>query len=325
MINSKKIAYSMMQEGGIGVILILICIIFSLVSPNFLTAVNISNIFTQISINIVLALGMTFVILLGGIDLGVGSVLALCTIIAGNVMLVENFSPGIAIFLAIISSVLVGMLCGFINGFVSQKWRIPAFIVTMGMLNIARGFALKLSDSRTLFGFPAVFNNLGTASFLQIPFIFWIAVILIAIADFVLRKTVYGRILYAIGNNEEAVRLSGHNVKSYIILAYVICGGAVGIAGIMYMMRLNIASPILGSGFELTAIAAAVIGGTSMTGGKGSMLGTLLGACILGVLNNGLLLIGLGDNDRQIITGIIIVAAVVLDSYRIRFIGIVNK
>lgn len=323
--NSKKIAYGMLKEGGIGVILLLICIIFSIASPNFLTLTNLSNIFTQISINTVLALGMTFVILLGGIDLGVGAVLALCSVVAGNVIMIESIPPGLAIFLAILSSILVGIVCGLFNGIVSQKWKVPAFVVTMGMLNVARGLALKISGSRTIFGFPEIFNNLGTLSFLGIPFIFWISIILIIVSDFILRRTVYGRILYAIGNNEEAVRLSGHNVKFYTVFAYVICGAAVGIAAILYMMRLNIASPILGNGFELNAIAAAVIGGASMSGGKGSMVGTLLGACILGVLNNGLLLIGLGDFDRQIITGLIIVGAVILDSYRIKLIDIVTK
>jgi ribose transport system permease protein len=134
--------------------------------------------------------------------------------------------------------------------------------------------------------------------------------------SFVLRKSVFGRMIYAIGNNEEAVRLSGHNAALYKIAAFVICGAMVGIAAIMYMLRLNIASPILGVGFELNAIAAVVIGGTSMSGGKGSLTGTFLGACIMGVLNNGLLLIGMGDFARQMVTGFIIVVAVVIDTYR---------
>jgi ribose transport system permease protein len=316
MINSRTIGYYMLREGGIGVTLVILCIIFSIAAPQFGTLINITNIFTQISINTVIALGMTFVILLGGIDLSVGSVLALCTIVSGKIITGTMFPLPIVIFFSIIASVLVGIAAGLFNGYISERWKIPAFVVSLGMLNIARGMALTISDSRTIFGFPAAFNSVGSKTFFGIPIIFVIAALLITLGEFILRKTVYGRLLYAIGNNEESVRLSGHNVHKYKIIAYVICGTAVGIAAIMYMMRLNIASPILGNGFELTAIAAVVIGGTRMSGGKGSLIRTILGASILGVLNNGLLLIGLGDFARQIVTGMIIVGAVILDFYR---------
>ncbi len=321
-IKGKNVTYLLLNEGGIGAVLVLICIIFVLFAPNFGSISNLSNILTQISINTVISIGMTFVILLGGIDLSVGSVIALCSIISGKVITNAGLPIWLAIFISIIVSVLVGMLCGVFNGYVTEKWVIPSFVVTMGMLNIARGFALVISDSRTIFGFPDAFNSLGSANIAFIPVIFIIAILLVLLGNFVLKKTVYGRMIYAIGNNEEAVRLSGHNVRIYKISAYIICGGLTGIAAILYMMRLNISSPILGNGFELTAIAAVVIGGTSMTGGKGSMIGTLLGACILGVLNNGLLLIGLGDFARQIVTGFIIVFAVVLDSYRTKLISL---
>jgi ribose transport system permease protein len=321
-IKGKNVTYLLLNEGGIGAVLVLICIIFVLFAPNFGSISNLSNILTQISINTVISIGMTFVILLGGIDLSVGSVIALCSIISGKVITNAGLPIWLAIFISIIVSILVGMLCGVFNGYVTEKWVIPSFVVTMGMLNIARGFALVISDSRTIFGFPDAFNSLGSANIAFIPVIFIIAILLVLLGNFVLKKTVYGRMIYAIGNNEEAVRLSGHNVRIYKISAYIICGGLTGIAAILYMMRLNISSPILGNGFELTAIAAVVIGGTSMTGGKGSMIGTLLGACILGVLNNGLLLIGLGDFARQIVTGFIIVFAVVLDSYRTKLISL---
>jgi ribose transport system permease protein len=320
--KEKNLTYILLNEGGIGAVLILICLIFVLFAPNFGSISNLSNILTQISINTVISIGMTFVILLGGIDLSVGSVIALCSILSGKILTNAGIPVAIAIFLSIIVSILVGMACGVFNGYVTEKWVIPSFVVTMGMLNIARGFALVISDSRTIFGFPDYFNALGSANIGFIPVIFIIAILLVFLGDFVLKKTVYGRMIYAIGNNEEAVRLSGHNVRIYKISAYIICGGLTGIAAILYMMRLNISSPILGNGFELTAIAAVVIGGTSMTGGKGSMIGTLLGACILGVLNNGLLLIGLGDFARQIVTGFIIVFAVVLDSYRSKLINL---
>lgn len=313
----RSISNILLKEMGIGIVLLVLFAAFSFGAPRFFTVLNVSNIFTQISINTVIAVGMTFVILLGGIDLSVGSVLALCSIIAGKALTNPSLSLPAAILLSIAMSVLIGMIVGFINGAVSEKWKIHSFIVTLGMLNIARGMALQISGSKTIFNFPQSFNNFGTLTFFGIlPVIFLIALGLVILGSIVLRRTVFGRMIFAIGNNEESVRLSGHNVHFYKIMAYVICGGTVGIATIMYMLRMSIASPILGVGFELNAIAAVVIGGTSMSGGKGSLIGTFLGAGIMGVLNNGLLLIGMGDFARQIVTGVIIILAVILDTYR---------
>ncbi|PID57496.1 sugar ABC transporter [candidate division KSB3 bacterium] len=314
--KAKRMMYSLVNEAGIGVALILICFFFAIAAPKFASYLNFANILTQISINTVISVGMTFVILLGGIDLSVGSVLALATIVAGKTITYEAFPVWLAISLAVLVSMIASSLCGLFNGFVSERWKIHSFIVTLGMLNIARGAALQISDSRTIFMFPEVFNKFGTATVLGVPVIFLMALALVIAGSFVLRKSVFGRMIYAIGNNEEAVRLSGHNTALYQVTAFVICGAMVGVAAIMYMLRLNIASPILGVGFELNAIAAVVIGGTSMSGGKGSLTGTFLGACIMGVLNNGLLLIGMGDFARQMVTGFIIVVAVIVDTYR---------
>ncbi|MCD8138981.1 MAG: ABC transporter permease [Planctomycetaceae bacterium] len=316
--TKKRLSFLLMSEAGIGVVLVLLCLVFALYEPNFRKPNNISNIFTQISINTVISVGMTFVILLGGIDLSVGSVLSLCTILAGLVITNGDLGVPLAILLAILASLAGGIACGLFNGWVSERWRIPSFVVTLGMLNIARGSALSISNSRTIFNFPRVFNAVGTESYFGIPLIFLIALAIVLVGHFVLSYTVFGRMIYGIGNNEEAVRLSGHNVKFYKVTAFVICGMAVGLAAILYMLRLNIASPILGVGFELNAIAAVVIGGTSMSGGKGSLIGTLIGAAIMGVLTNGLLLVGLSDFARQIVTGFIIVLAVVLDTYRVK-------
>ncbi len=314
--NAKKIVSFMLREAGIGVALLLLCIFFAIAAPRFASPINMTNILTQISINTVLAVGMTFTILLGGIDLSVGSVLALATIIAGQIITNDSYSVGTAVFLAVLGSLAVGMTCGLFNGYVSERWNIHPFITTLGMLNIARGAALQVSQSRTIFNFPPAFNAFGSLEYFGVPFIFIIAFAIVLVGRFILNRTVYGRMIYAIGNNEEAVRLSGHNPSFYKVLAYVLCGATVGLAAIMYMLRLNIASPILGVAFELKAIAAVVIGGTSMRGGKGSMMGTFLGACIIGVLDNGLLLIGMGDFARQIVTGLIIVVAVIIDTYR---------
>ncbi|HEU4382207.1 MAG TPA: ABC transporter permease [Anaeromyxobacteraceae bacterium] len=314
--RARRLLYLLLREAGIGVALALIAALFSVFAPHFATFANLTNIFTQISINTVISVGMTFVILLGGIDLSVGSVLALATVVAGTVITGESYPPGVAILLAVLASAGVGMACGFFNGFVSERWKIHSFVVTLGMLNIARGAALQFSKSRTIFSFPEAFNDFGSRTILGVPVIFLIAVATVAAGRFILNRTVFGRMIYAIGNNEEAVRLSGHAPATYKVAAFTACGAMVGLAAVMYMMRLNISSPILGVGFELNAIAAVVIGGTSMSGGKGSMVGTFLGACIMGVLNNGLLLLGMGDFARLMVTGLIIVVAVIIDKYR---------
>ena len=311
-------ARAVLREAGIGVALLALIAVFSVLSPIFLTANNITNIFTQISINVILAVGMTFVILIGGIDLSVGSVMAFCAVVAGTVLKIETLPAGAAIGLALAASIAVGAACGLANGWVSAFWGLPSFIVTLGMLNIARGAALQWTEARSIYEFPDAFNNFGSATLLGVPAIFLVALTLVAIGWFVLNRTVFGRLLYAIGNNEEAVRLAGHNVRRYKIAAFVIAGVAVGVGAVIYMMRLTIASPIIGIGFELNAIAAVIIGGTSLSGGRGSIIGTLLGACIIGVLANGLILIGMSDFLRQMVTGFVIILAVVLDVYRAR-------
>jgi ribose transport system permease protein len=320
--RTRQLFNLLLREVGIGLALLLLVILFWIFAPHFGSHANFTNILTQISINTVIAVGMTFVILLGGIDLSVGSVLALATVVGGLVITHEGFSTLTAISLSVLASMAVGMACGLFNGFVTERWRIHSFVVTLGMLNIARGSALQVSHSRTIFSFPEEFNAVGSMTvgfgWLQLPVIFLIAAAAVLAGRFVLARTVFGRLIYAIGNNEEAVRLSGHNPSFYKVAAFTVTGAMVGLAAVMYMMRLNIASPILGVGFELNAIAAVVIGGTSMSGGKGSMVGTFLGACIMGVLNNGLLLLGMGDFARQIVTGCIIIVAVIIDTYRAR-------
>lgn len=317
--DTKKIMQAMVREAGIGAALLLLILFFAVTTQKFATFTNFTNIMQQISINTVIAIGMTFVILLGGIDLSVGSVLALSTVVSGLVLRMGfngTIPVGTAIPLAVVLSILVAGFCGLLNGLVTERWKIHSFIVTLGMLNIARGAARQISGSRTIYEIPPAFNNFGTTNIIGIPIIFIITVVLVIAGIFVLRKTVFGRMIYAIGNNEEAVKLSGHNTTIFKIAAFVICGAMVGIAAVLYMLRLNIGDANLGGGFELHAIAAVVIGGTSMNGGKGSITGTFLGACIMGVLNNGLLLIGMGDFTRQMVTGGIIVGAVIIDTYR---------
>ncbi len=317
--SGKLNLQGLMGTLGMLPVLVLVAIGFHIISgARFFTGQNINIVFQQASVNTVLAAGMTFVILTAGIDLSVGSVLALCTVV-GALIMTSGLSPALSIPLAILGCIAVGGLCGFINGKVSTYWKVPSFIVTLGMLNIAAGAARVLSDNSTITGLPQGFVNFGNliiGGFL--PSIFLIAVAVIAVGWFILRYTVFGRMIYAVGANDEAVRLSGHNPDAYKIAAFTISGAAAGIAAIVYLLRLNIGSPIAGVGYELNAIAAVIIGGTSLFGGKGSIIGTLAGACILQVLATGLQLLGVGDNYKPIIIGAVIILAVIVDTYRDR-------
>jgi ribose transport system permease protein len=309
----------LVRDAGVLLALVLITLFFSATAPYFATSGNALKIFVQIAINTVLAAGMTFVILTGGIDLSVGSVLALCTVVGATVMIDENLSPAVAIILALLACMATGAVCGFLNGWISTRWKIPSFIVTLGMLNMAAGAARVVSDNSTITGLPQSFvdfGNLIIGGFL--PSIFLVAVLVIAAGWFVLRFTVFGRMIFAVGTNDEAVRLSGHNPDFYKVAAFTISGLTAGIAAMVYLLRLNIGSPIAGVGYELNAIAAVIIGGTSLSGGKGSIIGTLVGACILQVLSTGLQLLGVGDNFKPIVIGLVIVLAVILDAYRER-------
>ena len=315
-----------MREAGVAVALVLIVVFFSATAPYFATSGNFLKIFVQIAINTVLAAGMTFVILAGGIDLSVGSVLALCTVVGATIMTDERLSAGTSITLAFFACLGTGAICGAVNGWVCEKWKLPSFIVTLGMLNIASGLARVVSNNSTISGLPEPFVEFGNMIFWEVfPSIFVIAVGVVLIGWFILRFTVFGRFIFAIGTNEEAVRLSGHNPRTIKIATFTISGLTAGIAAMVYLLRLNVGSPIAGIGYELNAIAAVVIGGTSLSGGKGSIIGTLVGACILQVLSTGLQLLGAEDNVKPIVIGAVIVLAVILDTYRNKFLRVMES
>jgi len=305
-----------LRDSGIFIVLLLLIVYFAFASDKFLSPANMTNILTQVTINLILATGMTFVILIGGIDLSVGSVLALCAVVGATVMNLPGLDIYVAVSLAVLTSVFVGIVCGMANGFITAFWGLPSFIITLGMMNVARGAALRFTDARPIYSFPQGFVDFGAQTLWGVPLVFLVALALVLISWFVLRKTVFGRMLYAIGNNEEAVRLAGHPVFFYKLAAFTIAGGLVGIGAIIYCARLSYASPILGVGFELNAIAAVIIGGTSLSGGRGTVIGTLIGAVLIAVLANGLILQGFGDFDRQMITGLVIILAVLLDKFR---------
>jgi len=260
---------------------------------------------------------MTFVILIGGIDLSVGSAVALSAVVAATILVSKSIPTSAAIPLSILASLGIGIIIGFLNGAITERWKIHSFVITLGMMNIARGAALEYTHATTIYQLPKVFVKFGSIQILGfIPAIFIVALILIIVGHFILTRTVFGRFIYTIGNNEEAVRLSGHNTAIYKVSAFAICGLMAGIAGVIYIARMSVANAGIGVGYELNAIAAVIIGGTSFSGGKGSMTGTFLGACLIGILNNGLILRGVSPFIRQMIVGLVLIIAVIVDRYR---------
>lgn len=302
--------------------LIVLFIIFSLASPNFFQFDNIVGILIATAVNGVLALGVTFVIITGGIDLSIGTVMTLSAVMAG-VFITYWKMP---VPLGILAGVVTGSLAGFTNGVIIAKLKVPPFIATLGMLNIAKGLALVISRlSPIYFNDSPDFNNMAMGSVvgsiipgLDIPNIVLIFLGAGLIASLVLSKTILGRYTFALGSNEEATRLSGVNVDMWKIAVYAVCGAFAGLAGVLIAARLNSAQPSLGQGYELDAIAAAVIGGTSLSGGEGTILGTIIGAFIISTLTNGLRIMSVPQEWQTVVTGVIVIVAVYLDIIRRR-------
>ncbi|PRR79708.1 ABC transporter permease [Clostridium vincentii] len=288
--------------------LVLLCIVITFVTPNFLTLTNITNVFTQVSVNAIIAIGMTFVILTGGIDLSVGSTLAISGSLAASIIKSTGNVP-----LAVLVASLVGISVGLINGLLISKGKLQAFIVTLATMTIFRGLTLVFTDGTPISKLPESFVNLGNGKigFMPIPVI--ITVVVAAFAIYLLSKTRFGRYLYALGGNEDSARLSGINTSKIKVLAYVISGFAASIAGVIITSRIGSASPNAGMGFELDAIVAVVIGGTSLAGGEGRITGTIIGALVIGVLNNGLNLMNVSPFYQSIVKGLVILIAVLLD------------
>ena len=288
--------------------LILLCLIITFVTPSFLTVANITNVFTQVSVNAIIAVGMTFVILTGGIDLSVGSTLAISGAIAASVIK----STG-NVFLAIIAASIVGILVGFVNGFLIAKGKLQAFIATLATMTIFRGLTLVFTNGTPISKLPESFLSIGNAKLGFIPIPVLITVVVAAISIYVLSQTRFGRYLYALGGNEESAKLSGINTDRIKMLTYVVSGFVSAIAGVIITSRIGSASPNAGTGFELDAIAAVVIGGTSLAGGEGKISGTIIGALIIGILNNGLNLMNVSPFYQSIVKGLVILIAVLLD------------
>lgn len=299
-----------LQKLGPFIALVLVSVGLAVLSPDFLTVANLLNVMRQVSINALIAFGMTLVILLGGIDLSVGSILALSSV--GIATLIQ---AGVPPLLATLLGVLGGGLMGLFNGLVVSKGKVAPFIATLASMTILRGLALVVSGGSPITGFNSdLFSMLGggyVAGLIPIPVVWML--IMFGLFAFLLKKTVFGRHVYATGGNEEAARLSGVKVDQIKLWVYTVSGAMSAMAGVVLTSRLNSAQPTAGSGYELDAIAAVVLGGTSLTGGRGWIFGTLMGALLIGVLNNGLNLLGVSSFYQQVIKGVVILLAVLID------------
>lgn len=308
MLLKEKMALNYKRQLGTLLGLIALIGIFWILTPYFLTVSNLLNITRQTSINAIIAIGMTFVIISGGIDLSVGSILAFAGVVTAG-----SLSAGVPIFFAIIIGMLLGFFCGAVNGLLIAWGHLPPFISTLGMMSIARGGALLFTGGRPISGFSQSFRVFAEGRFLSVPMPVFIMILLYILGHFILTRTKLGRYTYAMGGNEEAAVLSGIHVKLYKLFIYGISGMLSGLAAIILTARLNSAQPIAGIMYELDAIAATVIGGTSLMGGEGTLLGTLIGALIMGVLRNGLNIMGVSSFIQQTIIGAVIITAVLID------------
>jgi len=300
--------------------LLVLMIFFSFASPNFLQTGNLVSILQSPAVNGVLAIACTFVIISAGIDLSVGTMMTFCSVMAGVVLTYW----GMPLSLGIVAAIFFGALCGFTNGVLIAKLKIPPFIATLGMMMLLKGLSLVISGTKPIYfndtpDFPVISQEslIGyVIPALPIPNAVLIMFVIAVLASIVLNKTLVGRYTFALGSNEEAVRLSGVNVAFWKIVVYSISGAICGIAGLLIASRLNSAQPALGQGYELDAIAAVVIGGTSLSGGTGTILGTIIGAFIMSVLTNGLRIMSVAQEWQTVLTGLIIILAVYTDILR---------
>jgi ribose transport system permease protein len=289
---------------------------FSAISEPFRTTDNYISILVATAVNGVLAMGVTFVIITGGIDLSVGTTMTFCSVILG--LVVTN--AGLPLLLGIPAALAAGALVGAVNGTLIAKAKIPPFIATLGMLNVTRGLAQVLSGVKPIYfeGTPQFYDLFMGKTFFGIPNVVFVMFGAAILAHLVLTRTVLGRYTFALGSNEEATRLSGVNVDAWKIVVYSVCGLFAGLGGILIAARMTSAQPSVGLGYELDAIAAAVIGGTSLSGGEGSIVGTVIGAFIISTLTIGLSILGVPDQWKLVITGVVVIGAVWLDILRRR-------
>lgn len=308
--NKKMTTSQFLEKFATLIGLLVVILIFSLLKPKFLDVSNIFNLLRQASINGLLALGMTYVVLTGGIDLSVGSILGASGIFAA--LVAQN--QDIPWFVAVLAGLAIGLLLGTINGVVVSWLKVPAFVATLGMLSVARGITYLASNAQPVPGLSEGFLKIGGGSVGIIPIPVIILAVVFIICSIVLYRTKYGRYIYGVGGNARAARVSGINVKKITCSAYMIAGVLAGLAGVVLTSRVSSGLAMAGQNYETDAIAAVVMGGTSLAGGKGRLWGTLIGVLIIAVLNNGLDMMAVSSYWQLIIKGTIIVAAVMMDS-----------
>ncbi|MGH2689209.1 MAG: ABC transporter permease [Actinomycetota bacterium] len=301
------------RESGVLVVLLVAVGALTLASQEFLTGSNLSNLARQVAIFAIIAVGQLLVILTSGIDLSVGSVLGLSGAVAAQLLV-----AGVPIPLALLVGVALGTLLGLVNGLLVMRLKLPPFIATLGMLGIARGIVLRITDAKTVQPLPKAFEVLANGTVLGIPNLLIVAAVVVIAASFLLRRTVFGRYIYAVGSNPESARLAGVPVRMVVTAVYAISGLLAGLGGILLASRLGAGIPTAGTGYELFAIAACVIGGASLFGAKGSALGAAAGALIMGVLNNGGNLLEINAFYLQIAIGVLIIVAVAFDQMNTR-------
>lgn len=301
--------------------LLVLVVILSFVTDTFLTPSNIWNVLRQISVNVCLSVGMTLVILTAGIDLSVGAIVglsgAICAGLLKNGIAIPSIDVwiGFTVFGAIVAAIVVGAFLGGLNGMLVTTFSVPPFVTTLAMLTIARGFTFLYTDGKPISTLGASFEKIGAAWFLGMPIPVWISILIVIFFILLLSKTAYGRYIYAIGGNEKAARLSGIAINRIKWSVYVISGMMAAIGGVLVTSRLNSAQPNAGMNYELDAIAAIVIGGASLSGGRGTIIGTIIGAILIGVLNNGLVLLNVSPFWQQVVKGLVILIAVIIDKY----------
>ena len=299
--------------------LVVMVVALSFASEQFLTIPNLRNILLQISVNLCLSIGMTLIILTGGIDLSVGAILGLSGAVAAGLLkngMALNFA-GVQIqftpFGAIIAGIFIGLALGWFNGMAITRFKLPPFVATLGMLSIGRGLTMLWTNGFPITALGPTFGFIGAGFWLGVPTAIWISAALVGLFYFISIHTKLGRFIYAVGGSEKAAAFAGLRVNNIKVWVYTLGGGLAAVAGLILTARLDAADPKAGLGYELDSIAAVVIGGTSLSGGRGSILGTVLGCLIIGVLNNGLVLMEVSPFWQQVIKGFVILAAVAMD------------
>jgi ribose transport system permease protein len=299
------------DRAGIPAVLVALVSLMAFIAPDFVSVTNLLDVARSVSINAIIAAGMTFVILTAGIDLSVGSIVAVSGVI--SVLAAVAGAPSVV---AVLIGILAGAVAGVINGSLTAYLSLAAFIVTLGSMTFLRGLAYTMTGGEPVVANLLNFRGIGNGYLAGIPAPVIVMVVVYAFAWFVLEHTRYGRHVYAVGCNPEAARLAGIEVKRVVTSVYAISGACAGLAGVIFAARVISAQPIAGTGYELDAIAAVVLGGTSLAGGRGRLTGTLIGALILGVLTNGLILMNVQTFTQQLIVGLVIIAAVAVDSLK---------